>query len=407
MVQTAALAIVMTVAIAAFASILVLLVTRAMRTKPELNTTKPPSPPPGGGDCDRACRQANNKLAGYGSDCTELACPGCPVHRVWCDNQCCRVGDDGQTDWDNRVPQSWTPTPPVPGQTWQAPPEYPRDLTTHFQKQALAVTSTRKRGFGYQVGFPTTPEGDTPDQQLSWLRQLGCSWWYNWGAAPVWWRRDVPDDGRPLPDVLSQLQGVEFVAMQWGPWGFDSLEKELPDGVRYLLGFNEPNIRGQAAITPQQCAAYWPFLERVAARFNLKLGSASPSHSDGQLGPGNAREWHEEFFRAYPQARVDFFCVHHYSCEVEWLRGEVDAVRGWGKPVWVTEFACPTAARGPQNVDYLKKALAYLDGDPAVERYAIFGAVSNSYNDDWLGNIGLVYRDQGGHLTELGKLYSS
>ncbi len=63
------------------------------------------------------------------------------------------------------------------------------------------------------------------------------------------------------------------------PWpGMGILTKQRPliflkrdPEVEYLLGFNEPNFKDQANMTPSQAAAKWPELEELASRFDLKL----------------------------------------------------------------------------------------------------------------------------------------
>merc|ERR1712224_340057 len=75
---------------------------------------------------------------------------------------------------------------------------------------------------------------------------LDDSWHYNWGTTP----------GAPCPTV----RATEFVPMFWSPIGSD---KDLPEdywsiwqkhGVKYLLGFNEPDNAGQADVSPMDAA---------------------------------------------------------------------------------------------------------------------------------------------------------
>ena len=100
------------------------------------------------------------------------------------------------------------------------------------------------------------------------LRALapGVSWYYNWGVSAS---TSVSSVAGPESDKL-----VEYVPMWWGGNSNETLLRQyLTDhpGVKYLLGFNEPNFRAQANMTPQQAAELWPKLEKIAEDFNLVL----------------------------------------------------------------------------------------------------------------------------------------
>ena len=41
--------------------------------------------------------------------------------------------------------------------------------------------------------------------------------------------------------------------------------------MKYLLGFNEPNFKNQANMTPAQAVEVWPRLEAIAEEFGLGL----------------------------------------------------------------------------------------------------------------------------------------
>ncbi len=63
-----------------------------------------------------------------------------------------------------------------------------------------------------------------------------------------------------------------------GPQGIDQLDTQVAKLNQYqnttvLLGFNEPDRYDQAYMTAQAAAQQWYKLERVAARYNLRLAS--------------------------------------------------------------------------------------------------------------------------------------
>jgi hypothetical protein len=49
------------------------------------------------------------------------------------------------------------------------------------------------------------------------------------------------------------------------------IEARIQAGSKYLLGFNEPNFKSQANLTPAQAASMWPNLEKIAADKGLEL----------------------------------------------------------------------------------------------------------------------------------------
>jgi Glycosyl hydrolase catalytic core len=76
----------------------------------------------------------------------------------------------------------------------------------------------------------------------------GIGWWYNWSPTP---EHTVQSSYVAL--------GLEFVPIQWGgSVDAATLASQIPEGAKYLLGFNEPNFVQQSNLTPQQAAALWP-----------------------------------------------------------------------------------------------------------------------------------------------------
>ncbi|GAB3225086.1 hypothetical protein GCM10027423_61290 [Spirosoma arcticum] len=232
----------------------------------------------------------------------------------------------------------------------------------------------------------------------------GLSWWYNWYHKP--------DAGAAA--VYPGL-GVDYVPMQWGrqldgqPFTADQLAATIPAGTTYLLGFNEPNFRSQANLTPTQAAALWPMLEDVARRRNLKLVSPAVNYcgdcvSENGTTYYSPTQYLDAFFAACPTCRVDYIAVHTYVCEERWLREKIGELRKYNKPIWLTEFSCGDMPHSQITLatqkKYLTDAVNYLENEPAVFRYAWFSGRNNEIpNINLLGNSG--------QLTELGQLYVS
>jgi hypothetical protein len=236
----------------------------------------------------------------------------------------------------------------------------------------------------------------TTKKDKSWLekvRALRPAWFYSWGG-------ERPQD---LPD------SVDFTPMVWGYWGQDASIEKLggkPDlaATRTLLGFNEPDSRGQANIPVEKALAAWPVLMKTG----LRLGSPACVHPDN--------DWMKAFMRgvAERKLRVDFICMHSYAGpDVQSL---VHSIRRTSKaygdrPVWLTEFAVAdwsAKTRGEnrhapeQILAYMRKVIPKLESLDCLERYAWF---SDKADSGPLGTSSLC--DDSGKLTPLGDYYRS
>ena len=164
------------------------------------------------------------------------------------------------------------------------------------------------------------------------LAASGASWYYDWGATP---------SGITAPASTS------FVPMIWGAADVTAatLDQVKSEG-NVLLGFNEPDLGGQANMTVAQALDLWPQLEATG----MTLGS--PAVSSGAATPGG---WLDQFMtgakaRGY---RVNFITVHWYGGDfstgpaVQQLESYLQAIYDrYHLPIWLTEFAL-TSYAGP------------------------------------------------------------
>ena len=223
----------------------------------------------------------------------------------------------------------------------------------------------------------------------------GIGWWYDWGNSPD-------------PTVAAALiaGGVEYVPMVWtgppdGTLNVAGIEKSIPEGARFLLGFNEPNFASQANLTPAQAAAAWPMLEQIAKDRNLKLVSPALNYCGGNCNETDPFVWMDMFFAACTNCQVDYVAFHWYSCSGGALTSLLSKFEAYGRPVWLTEFSCldgsaDESAAGQDT--YMKTAIPLLEADPKVFRYSWFIARStNPSAYDLFGDPG--------QLTALGQTY--
>ena len=244
---------------------------------------------------------------------------------------------------------------------------------------SLSATSTPgcKRGIAY------------PGQQLGAQQAAqGISWWYNWGLR---------SQGSP--------SGVAFEPMVWGD-GFDvtQAESDIPEDASALLGFNEPNFFAQADLSAAQAAALWPEVEQIADSRGLALVSPAVNFCGDdatKTGPcHDTSPFHylEDFFAACAGCRVDFVAVHWYNCDGDSLQSYLGEFQRFGRPTWLTEFACAyggdASAAGQER--YMREAVPILEADPDVFRYAWLSS-------DAIAQAKLLSDEQ--TLTHLGDVY--
>jgi hypothetical protein len=224
------------------------------------------------------------------------------------------------------------------------------------------------------------------------------SWATNW---ELWKPAGLPPAARFVPQCRTGDKAAELADYLAAHAG----DEQVHD---ILLGFNEPDIPGQANLAVDAAVALWrEHVLPLRARFPaLRVGSPAVSNAPQGL------RWLDAFFAALggvAAAGVDFVAVHYYSPDAAHFgRYVADVHRRFGAPVWVTEFACtdwdPAAPPSEgQVLAFMAEAVRFLEEAPYVERYAWFGAMEDVGEAVGRAN-GL---QEAGRLSEAGKLYTS
>ncbi|QRN94697.1 glycoside hydrolase family protein [Archangium violaceum] len=252
-------------------------------------------------------------------------------------------------------------------------------------------TKSAKRGIAFDLATPEDLAALSP----------GVSWWYNWSPQP---HRNVPTDYR-------SRYGMDFLPMLWnGNFDATSIEaflKAHPE-IKYLLLLNEPNLTDQANMSPQDAARLWPRYESVAANTGVKL--VGPAMSWGTYpGYSDPVVWLDAFYAAYRAAngnrdpRIDYLAFHWYDYG---LAGQLDRLKKYGKPFWVTEFANCHSQKDGAQIDSVAKQKAQMtemvavcESREDVFRYAWF--TGRWTNDPCFASL----LGAPGTLTELGAHY--
>jgi hypothetical protein len=217
----------------------------------------------------------------------------------------------------------------------------------------------------------------------------GLSWWYNWSSG-----------------AEGSVAGVVFEPMIRASGDIDAepVQGAKQAGAEHLLGFNEPNFFEQANLSAADAARLWPQLQAIADAEGLGLVSPAVNfcgNDEEKTGPchdTNPIDYLTEFFAACAGCRVDFVAVHWYNCDTDSLSWYLGEFARFGRPIWLTEFACAyggdTAVAGQER--YMRAAIPVLEDDPNVFRYAWFSA-------DPIPEARLF--DDAGKLTALGRVY--
>mgnify|MGYP004503468333 CR=1 FL=1 len=262
---------------------------------------------------------------------------------------------------------------------------YPPDSELHSEMRKSA-----KRG----VSFDFKQAEDLP------LLSPSCSWAYNWGntqnaQAALWF--DSND--------------MDFCPMAWNnTYNADAIRQyvQAHPKTKYLLGFNEPNLKDQCNMTPAEAAAHWGEVVALANELHVKL--VSPAMNYGTLdGYSDPVKWLDEFF-AQPGvslADIDAIAVHCYMSSPSAVRNYIEMFRKYGKPVWLTEFCAwdPVPGSVESQMDYMCAVLNYLEQEPLVERYAWFMPRTSSPVDK-APYMQLLTHTSPVELTDLGVLFT-
>lgn len=265
-----------------------------------------------------------------------------------------------------------------------------------------ADTRSSKRGFS--------------ENNLAYVADLqvlskGCTWFYNWGAQP----------NSSLNDYIGADKSIEFVPMAWnGSYSIDQLRAYYTahPNDKYLLGFNEPNFKAQANMTPTQAAEKWPALEALADELGLKLVGPALNYPDGAINDGvtyQPTDWMDQFIAAYKELygkepKIDYLALHCYMDYAVAMESFVENfAKRYNKQVWLTEFCAweDKNITATTQMSHMLPKLQVLEKSSNVFRYAWFKA-RNSNTYPYYNLVEYPNASKGitaGTLTDLGFAY--
>jgi len=205
------------------------------------------------------------------------------------------------------------------------------------------------------------------------------------------------------------LEEFDEAGVHWAPMIFDAhrCHKHRHSciqgrGRKVLLGFNEPNFRSQADMSPKEAARGWKKVEEIAKIYNIER-LVGPAMNYAHYHPV---KWLKDFFKYCEGCRVDAIAVHIYGCKASFYKKTLDMYKKAfpGYKIWITEFACVDFPyRRYYSVSEQKRlmrnVIPMFEKDDVVEAYSWFAARVH-----W-GATTLFHRD--GRRNSLGHLYAS
>lgn len=231
----------------------------------------------------------------------------------------------------------------------------------------------------------------------------GVSWYYNW---------HYETQDKPPSDV-----SMEFIPMAWGNQpdmldGLDNYLGNVSQKPRVVLAINEPNLKGQAFISPEETANLYKKIKDIADKYqlpvvgpNMSLGSPPDSSIKAMDPIDNKEETYTfmiPFLKAFSfymnNAPVPAMGLHTYGSIGEMKWAVEDMHKEFNCPVWVTEYAEWHASDTDAEREYLIQATDFLERTPYVQGYAWFKERATN------PNITLLEQEPG-KLTALGQAY--
>ncbi|KAK6524355.1 hypothetical protein TWF281_011263 [Arthrobotrys megalospora] len=249
-----------------------------------------------------------------------------------------------------------------------------------------AAPKNPKRGlvFLYNSTYPNDYKQFTTPENV-------ISWHYNYGQSPS-----------------AQLSSSkwEFIPMVWGKDQAPNIQgniNKIKSGggtVRYVLGFNEPDIPrkwGGSNLSPTDAATTWQRYIQPLSTQGIKLCTPAVSSSP------NGFTWISDFFQACSGCTFDILCLHHYGRPASSLKNHLEKYHNLypDLPIWLTEFADSKDTLEGTRL-YMNQSLPQLDATSYVQRYSYFGA-----SRELISSVGpnAALLDNNGNLKPTGEAY--
>ncbi|KAJ6262680.1 hypothetical protein Dda_3492 [Drechslerella dactyloides] len=236
----------------------------------------------------------------------------------------------------------------------------------HFVTLVASAANPIGPNPNYKRGLVYIPSKIYPNDDKIWI-QAGSplTWYYNYGGKP----------SAPLNGGATQLN---FVPMLWGNYN-DTFIADVTNAISqgynitHVLGFNEPDIKGNGGsnITPAAAAARWLKSIQPLAELGIKLGAPAVT------GTQSGIVWLKSFFSECSNCTFDFIPMHWYG-NFDGLASQIGqytkVFKNQTQTFWLTEVASigPNATLLDENGGLTYIGAWYLNKDQ-IEAASVAG----------------------------------
>jgi len=173
--------------------------------------------------------------------------------------------------------------------------------------------------------------------------------------------------------------GFTCAIMCWGWDQVDQFKEVAVEGyATYAMGPNEPNQSGQSDMSAASGAQLWN--EYIAPLRNIGYTLVSPACTSAP----DAITWMNDFFDGIGgKDGIDILAYHWYATETSDFESYLTTMwNTWGKPLWITEYACQSFSDAPQctadeTYAFHQSVSAFMDNLWYVYAYFPYGAMLN------------------------------
>lgn len=229
------------------------------------------------------------------------------------------------------------------------------------------------------------------------FKALNVSWWYDWRMDLNYFHKH-----NICSSSIDSYKNTHVPMV----WSYHSNTKiNIANEAQFILGFNEPNHRNQANLTPQQAAVAWPDMERNSKGKPLVSPSAAPCGAN--CNHGDTVNWFNEFFKHCNNCRIDYLATHAYFCNADRTMHFLENLyHKYGRKIWLTEFACANTADPVKTLNYMKHILPRLEAADYVFRYSWYMARITGSNP-FVNSAASLLEPHTSTLTALGQYYNN
>lgn len=97
-----------------------------------------------------------------------------------------------------------------------------------------------------------------------------------------------------------------------------------------------------------------------------------PSEGSGVClnGFADPRTWNNEFFILCISCSIDYIAFYNYDVPVGVLVAQINLLKAYNRPIWVTELVIWEATTEATKMNYLQADVSAFENDPDIYHYS-------------------------------------